>query len=162
VSEEKEGSPKNGGPHGKVIVEVARGCAKFRLGLAIFVEARGAKTFVGVPVVFGEIEIVLNERGAGKCVVPYAIAADPGIKEWERKQKEKKQHALRFARTAKRRWAEALLIHEQNTRRKLLLSPAINTTVQHHNAEPISQYRGRNLVVANNRSSIVPHDVIWS
>jgi hypothetical protein len=32
-----------------------------------------------MPVVFGEIEIVLNERGAGKRVIADTIAAHPGI-----------------------------------------------------------------------------------
>jgi hypothetical protein len=35
-----------------------------------------------MPVVFGEIEIVLNQRGAGKRVITDAITAHPGIEEW--------------------------------------------------------------------------------
>ncbi len=42
----------------------------------------------------------------------------------------------------------------------LLLSPAATITAQNHDVEPISQNRGRDLVTANNRGDIVPHDVI--
>jgi hypothetical protein len=34
------------------------------------------------------------------------------------------------------------------------------TTGQHHDVEPNSQDRGRDLVTANNRGGIVPHDFI--
>src|SRR6266550_502061 len=63
-------------------------------------------------------------------------------------------------RAAKRRGAEVLLGHERGTRRTLLLSPAAILTGQHHDVEPISQDRGRDLVTANNRGGIVHHDVI--
>ena len=45
-------------------------------------KARAAEAFVGMAVVFSEIQIVLDERGAGKCVITDAIAAHPGIEEW--------------------------------------------------------------------------------
>lgn len=116
VGEEEEGSPENRGADGEVIFEMAGGGAKVGFGLAIFVEARAAKTFVGMPVVFGEIEIVLNQRGAGKGVIADAIAAHPGIEKWERTKKEKKEQALGITRAGKRGWAEVLLMHEQGTR----------------------------------------------
>ena len=82
VGEDKKRSPQNRGADGEVVFEMAGGRAKVGFGLALFVEARAAKTFVGMPVVFGEIEIVLNQRGAGKRVITDAIAAHPGIEKW--------------------------------------------------------------------------------
>ena len=82
MGKKKKRSPENGGPDGEVILEMAGEGAKFGLGLAAFVEARAAKTFIGMPVVFGEIEIVLNQGGAGKGVITDAVAAHPGIEEW--------------------------------------------------------------------------------
>src|SRR6202040_2976092 len=93
-----------------------------------------------------------------KSVVTDAVASHPGVKERQREKKKEHQQALRFTRAAKRGWAELLLGHERGTRRKLLLSPATILTGQHHDVEPISQDRGRDLVTANNRGSIVPHD----
>ena len=116
MGKEKKRSPENGGADGEVVLEMAGGRARVGLGLAIFVEARAAKTFVGMPVVFGEIEIVLNQRGAGKRVITDAIAAHPGIEEWEREKKKNKEQALGFMRAWKRRWAEVLLVHERGTR----------------------------------------------
>lgn len=55
-------------------------------------------------------------------------------------------------------WAEVLLIHERGSRRKLLLSPATMRTAQHHDMEPNSSNRGRDLVTANNRGDIVAYD----
>ena len=82
MGEEKKRSPENGGADGEVIFEMAGRRAKVGLGLALFVKARAAKTFVGMPVVFGEIEIVLNQRGAGKGVITDAVTAHPGIEKW--------------------------------------------------------------------------------
>jgi len=154
VGKEKKRSPENGGADGEVVVEMAGGRAKVGLRLTIFVEARAAKTFVGMPVVFGEIEIVLNQRGAGKGVITDAIAAHPGIEKWERTKKEKKKQALGITRAGKRRWAEVLPMHERGTRRKLPLSPATIITAQ----QPISQDRGRDLVTAKDRGGSIPHD----
>jgi hypothetical protein len=53
-------------------------------------------------VVFGEIEIVLNQWGAGKCVITDAIAAHPRIEKWEREKKKKHKQALGITRAAKR------------------------------------------------------------
>jgi len=79
MSEEEEGSPENGGAGGEMVIEMAGGSAKFGFGLAGFIEARAAKTFVGVLIVPGEIETVLNQRGTSESVVADAVAADPGI-----------------------------------------------------------------------------------
>jgi len=49
-----------------MILEMAGWGSKVVFGLARFVEARAAKTFIGMPVIFGEIKIMLNERSAGK------------------------------------------------------------------------------------------------
>jgi hypothetical protein len=113
-----------------------------------------------VLIILGEIETVLNQRGASKSVVTDAVTAHPGVKKGEREKKKKNEQALRSTRAANGRGAEVLLGHERDTRRKLLLSPDTILTGQHHDVEPNSQDRGRDLVIANNRSGIVPHDVI--
>lgn len=79
VGEEEEGSPEDGRASGEMVFEMAGGSAKFEFGLAGFVEARPAKTFVGVLIIPGEIETVLNERCAGKGVIANAITAHPRI-----------------------------------------------------------------------------------
>jgi len=79
MREEEEGSPEDGGASREMVFEMAGGSAKFELGLAGFVEARTAKTFVGVLIIPGEIETVLNKRGAGKGIVADTVAADPRI-----------------------------------------------------------------------------------
>jgi hypothetical protein len=77
-----------------MVVEVAGGRSKGKPGLVVFIETWAAEAFVGVAVILGEIEIVLDERGAGKGVIADAIAAHPGIEEWEREEKEKQKNAL--------------------------------------------------------------------
>ena len=124
MCDEETRRPENRGSDGEVVVEVTGARSKEGPWLVIFVKARAAEAFVGMAVVFSEIQIVLDERGAGKGVITDAIAADPGIEKWERTKKEKKKQALRIRRALKRRWAEVLLIHEGGSRRKLLLSPA--------------------------------------
>ena len=160
VSQKKKRGPEDGGADGEVVVEMAGGRSKVGFGLAVFVEARPAEAGVGVLIVLREIETVLNQRSPGKSVVTDAIAAHPRIEEREREKKQKKQQALGLASASGGRWAEVLLVHERGTRRKLLLSPATIVKGQHHDVERNSQDRGRDLVTANNRGSIVPHDVI--
>jgi hypothetical protein len=158
MREQKKRSPENGGAGGEMIVEMAGGSAKFGFGLAGFVEAWAAKTFVSLLIISGEIETVFDERGAGKGIVADAIAAHPRIQNWQRKRKEKKKQKLRFARESRRRRAKDWLIHERSTRRKPSLFQAVIIAGQHHELEPISQEQGRNLVAARNRGGIVPHD----
>ena len=158
MREKEKRHPEDRGADGEMIVEVAGGCPKLGFGLAVLVEALAAEAFVGVPVIFCEIEIVINQRSTGKSVIANAISANPGIEERQGEKKKKNEQALRFARVAKGRWAEVLLVQEQSIRRKLLLSPAAIITAQHHDVEQISQDRGRDLVTANSRGGIVPHD----
>ncbi len=79
MGEKKKRHPQNRGADGEVIIEKAGGGSKAGSGLVIFVEARPAETFVGVLIVFGEIEIVLDQRSSCKSVIADAIAAHPGI-----------------------------------------------------------------------------------
>ena len=65
-----------------MVVEVPGGRSKEGPGLVIFVKARAAETFVGMAVVFSEIQIVLDERSASKSIVADAIAAHPRIQKW--------------------------------------------------------------------------------
>ena len=60
MREEKKRHPKNRGADGEMVFEVARGSTKVGPGLVIFVEARAAETFVGMLIVFGEIETVFD------------------------------------------------------------------------------------------------------
>src|SRR5216684_9266 len=124
MRDEEKRRPENRGADGEVVVEVPGGRSKEGPGLVIFVKARAAEAFVCMAVVFGEIQIVLDERSASKSVVADAIAAHPGIEKWEREKKDQHEQALGITRAAKRRWAEVLLIHERGIRRKFLLSPA--------------------------------------
>jgi len=124
VREEKKRSPENCGADGEVVVEMAGGGAKFGARLVVFVETRAAEAFVGVAVVFGEIEIVLDQWSAGEGVVANTVTADPWIEERETEKKEKKQQALGLTRARSGRRAEVLLIHERGTRRKPSLFPA--------------------------------------
>ncbi len=94
VCEEEKRRPENRGADGEMVVEAAGGRSKRKLGQVVFVEARSAEAGVGMLVVFGEIETVLDQRGAGKGVVADAIAADPGVEKREREKKEKKKQTL--------------------------------------------------------------------
>jgi hypothetical protein len=124
VGDEKKRRPENGGADSEMVVEMAGGSAEFLPRLAVFVEARAAEAFVGVAIIFGEVEVVLDERSARKSIIADAVAADPGIEKREREKKEKKKQALGFVSARSARGAGVLLIHERSARRKLLLSPA--------------------------------------
>ncbi len=156
VRNEQKGSPENRRTDGEVIIEMAGGSSKAGFGLVIFIEARAAEAFVGVAVILGEVEIVLEERSAGKSVVADAIAAHPGIQKRKREKKEKKKQALRFAREVRGQCAEVWLVHEGGPRRNAFLYAAAIITGQHHDVELISQVHGRDLVTVNYRGGIVP------
>src|SRR5882762_1192103 len=106
VREEKKRRPENSGADGEMVFEVIGGCSKGGPKLTAFVEAGAAEAFVGVAVVLGEIEIVLDERSAGKGVVADAIAAHPRVQKRKRENPKEKKQALRFSRAARRRCAE--------------------------------------------------------
>ena len=82
MCDEQKRRPKNRRANGEMIVEVASGSSKVGSGLAVFVKARAAKTFIGMPVIFGEIEIVLDERSTGKSVIADAVTTHPGVQKW--------------------------------------------------------------------------------
>src|SRR5439155_12860337 len=79
VRDEQEGRPKDGGADGEMIFKMAGGRAEISARLAGFVETAFAETGVGVLIVGGEIEIVLNEDRASVGVITDAVAANPGI-----------------------------------------------------------------------------------
>ena len=106
MREKEKRRPKNGGADGEMVVEVAGGRSKVGPGLVVFIETRAAEAGVGGLVVPGEIETVLDQRGAGKSVVADAITADPGVEKGQREEEENKKPALRFARTERGRCAE--------------------------------------------------------
>ena len=70
-----------------MVFEVARASMILGSRLPLFVEARLAEALVGMPIIFGEIEIVLDERGADEDVVADTIAAHPRIEEREGQRK---------------------------------------------------------------------------
>jgi len=72
-----------------MVIEMAGGSAKFGSRLAVFIDARPAKAVVGMPVIFGEIEVVLDERSSSKRVIADAVAAHPRVQ--KRKRAKKKQ-----------------------------------------------------------------------
>src|SRR6266851_2879741 len=79
MREEEKRRPENRGADGEMVVKVAGGRSKAGFGLVIFVKARPTETFVGVLIVLGEIETVLDQRSAGEGVVADTIAAHPGV-----------------------------------------------------------------------------------
>src|SRR5580658_1813979 len=87
VGNDKKRSPKNGGTDGEVIFDVAGAGAKFRGGLAVFVDTVLAEAGVGLLIVAGEIEIVLDERRAHESVITDAVSAHPRIQHGKRQQK---------------------------------------------------------------------------
>src|SRR6266481_7816221 len=129
MREEKKRRPENRRSHGEMIFEVARGRSKIGPGLVAFVEARPAETFVGVLIVLGEIQTVLDQRSARESVVANAIATHPGIQKRKRAQEKKKKPALRFARAMRWRSAEILPIHE-----RAISIPSADTIRQHLDA----------------------------
>ena len=77
-----------------MILEMAGAGSKVRSGLVILVQALAAETLVSMTVIFGEIEIVLDERSASKSVIADAITAHPGVQKRKRAQEKKKKPAL--------------------------------------------------------------------
>src|SRR5207247_3232158 len=98
VREEKKRSPQDRGADGEMVIEMAGGCSKGGFRPAVFVEAGPAKTFVGMLIIFGEIEIMFNQRSANKSVIADPIAAHPGVEKRKREKEQKEQQPLRFAR----------------------------------------------------------------
>ena len=96
VRQEEKRRPENGGADGEMVFEVIGGRSKDGPELTALVEAGDAEAFVGVAVVLGEIEAVLDERGAGKSIIADAIAAHPRIQERQGEQKKKNEQPLRF------------------------------------------------------------------
>lgn len=94
MREEEEGSTENSGAGREMVFEMAGGSAIFGFRPTGFVEARAAKTFVGVLIVSGEIETVLDQRGARKGVIANAVTAHPGIEKGQRKKKQKNKQIL--------------------------------------------------------------------
>ena len=85
VSQEEERRPQDCRANAEMVVEMAVGSAEEGSRPAVFIDARVAKTGIGVLVVASEIEAVLDERSAGVCIVSDSVATYPGIKERERK-----------------------------------------------------------------------------
>jgi hypothetical protein len=61
---------------------------------SVFVNARLAEALVGMPIILGEIEVVLDELSADKGVVADTIAAHPRIEERECEHENQAQEKL--------------------------------------------------------------------
>ena len=83
-----------------MVVEVAGGGSKVGSGLTVFIQPRAAETFVGMAIVFGEIEIVLDEQGTGKSVIANTVTTHPRVQKRKRTKEENEKPALRLAPAA--------------------------------------------------------------
>ena len=53
MSRDQKGSPEDGGTDGEMVFEVTRASAVLGSGPPVFIDARLAEAFVGMPIVFG-------------------------------------------------------------------------------------------------------------
>jgi hypothetical protein len=87
---------------------------------SVFVNARLAEALVGMPIILGEIEVVLDELSADKGVEANTVAANPRIEEREGKKKNQAQEKLRLPGAMCGRCAEVLQAHRQSQLAALL------------------------------------------
>lgn len=114
VRHDKEWRPKNRGADREMIFKMAGGSAEIGARLAGFVEAALAEACVGVLIIGGEIQIVLNEEGPGVCVITNAVTADPGIGQGQTKKKEEHEEPLRGIKEAKFAVRAGVIFHGQS------------------------------------------------
>ncbi len=114
VGDEKERRPKDGGANGEMIFKMAGGRAEISTRLAGFVEAPFAETGVGVLIIGGEIEIVLNEESACVRVITDAVTADPRVGQGQSKEKQEHEEALRGSEEAKFAENAGVIFHERS------------------------------------------------
>jgi len=100
-----------------MILKMSGGRSKIALGWLLR-PAAAAETFVGVLIVLGEIETVLDEQSAGKSVIANAIATHPGIQKGASTER-KEETSAPICAAMRRRCTEILLIHERAIREKL-------------------------------------------
>ena len=62
----------------RAVFEVAHASRVLGSGQPVFIVARVAEALVVMLIIFGEIQIVLNERSADVRVVTHAVAVDDG------------------------------------------------------------------------------------
>jgi hypothetical protein len=96
VREQKERGPEDGRTSGEMIVEMTGTGTKNGPGQAVFIEAHFAKAGVRRLVVVLEIEIVFDEGRACERVIANAIAAHPGIDQWQGEEEKHKEKTLEF------------------------------------------------------------------
>jgi hypothetical protein len=80
-----------------MIVQMARAGAEFCLGLAVLIQARFPKTLIRRLIVMCEIQIVLDERGAGVRIVADTVPSHPRVQQRKREQKDDEQDAFESA-----------------------------------------------------------------
>jgi hypothetical protein len=74
---------------------MARRSAKEFLRGCIGIKPRFAKSPVGVLIVSGEVQVVLNQQRAGKSVISDTVAAHPGIHQRQRNAKQYQENEWR-------------------------------------------------------------------
>ncbi|GAC1633011.1 MAG: hypothetical protein NVS9B14_07030 [Candidatus Acidiferrum sp.] len=94
MREDEKGSPKNRRADREMIVQMARHRSELAARLTGFVDAAFAKTCIGMLVVGGKVQIVLNQKRANVRVVAHAISANPGIGKRQRYQEKQDENAL--------------------------------------------------------------------
>jgi hypothetical protein len=87
MHEDEERRPEDRRADGEMVVEVPGARAEEGLGLAKGIEAFLAKGLVGRLIVVAEVEIVLDQRGAGVSVIADTITPNPRIHEGKSKKK---------------------------------------------------------------------------
>jgi hypothetical protein len=94
MGEEKKRSPEKGRTHCEMIVEVTGGGAKNSARLTVFVDPGVTEARVCKLIVAGEIEGVLDERGADEGIVADTVAVDPRVQQGQRKEKKDEERAI--------------------------------------------------------------------
>ena len=97
MGQQKEGGPEHRRSNGKMVVEMAGPCTKFRPRLTVLVTAGFPKTIVSGLVVMGKIQIVLNEWGAGIRVIANSVPPHPRVQQWNGNQEYAEQDPFESA-----------------------------------------------------------------
>jgi hypothetical protein len=79
-----------------MILKMAGARAKFSSRLTVFVETIFAEAGVGLSIVGGKIEVMLDEHRARVSVVSNAVSANPRIEKRKRNEEEPEKNSLRF------------------------------------------------------------------
>jgi hypothetical protein len=79
-----------------MILKMAGARAKFSGRLTVFVDTIFAEAGVGLSIVGGKIEVMLDEHRARVSVISNAVSANPWIEKRKRKKEDSEKNSLRF------------------------------------------------------------------